>query len=120
MTCVADVGVSAESREGEAVSADDGMITQVAGSGQWAYRNEASEETAPVVAEETNSIVTRSMLCVPLLFQDTITGVLQLLNKATAHLTNGRCARAGTGRRRCCRSCHNHGQRLIQFCYEQI
>ncbi len=82
MTCVADVGVSAESREGEAVSADDGMITQVAGSGQWAYRNEASEETAPVVAEETNSIVTRSMLCVPLLFQDTITGVLQLLNKS--------------------------------------
>lgn len=81
LKCVADVGVSAESRQGQSVTSDDNMIDQVAKSGQWAYRNEASEETVPVTDEQANAVTTRSMLCVPLLFQGTITGVLQLLNK---------------------------------------
>jgi DNA-binding response OmpR family regulator len=90
LMCVHDVGFSAESRQGHFVDQDDIIINQVLRSGQWMYRNEATPDT-PL---DPDHVVTHSMLCVPLTFQGTIVGVLQLLNKTDGSFDEADVAQA--------------------------
>ena len=90
LVCVHDVGFSAESRQGHFADHDDIIINQVVRSGQWVYRNEATQDT-PLAPDHA---ITHSMLCVPLIFQGTIVGVLQLLNKTDGSFDEADVAQA--------------------------
>jgi two-component system NtrC family sensor kinase len=79
---LANVGTPSEILSDVRLPVDEGIAGAVARTGKWIYSNDVA--THPLhfrKADELTGFVTRSLLCVPLVFRRQVVGVMELLNK---------------------------------------
>ncbi len=79
---LANVGTPSEILNDVQLPVDEGIAGAVARTGKWIFSNDVA--THPLhfrKADELTGFVTRSLLCVPLVFRRQVVGVMELLNK---------------------------------------
>lgn len=78
-----NIGVGSEALDGMQLSLGEGFAGYTAASGKWIYSNAVAEHPRHnTQADQRTGLHTHSILCLPLIFQNEVLGVLQLVNLA--------------------------------------
>lgn len=85
LSVLANIGTKTDALDQIEVPLGHGIVGQVVASGNWIYTNNVKKHPAHLheVDKQTN-FHTKSLLCVPLLFNGKVMGAMQLINKSKA------------------------------------